>query len=398
MENKKVYLDNAATTQTAPEVLEAMLPFFSQNYGNASSFHFFGRQAKAALDEARIDTAKLLNASPEEIFFTGCGSEADNIAIFGTLAKAQKKGHIITSKIEHHAVLYSCQELQKRGFEVTYLDVDKGGVVSVEHLKNSLKEDTLLVSIMHANNEIGTIQPIVEISKILKNVNKNKKNPIYFHSDAVQSAGKIKLDVKELGVDLLSLAAHKFNGPKGVGALYVRKGTFIFPVMFGGHHENGLRPGTENIASIIGFSKALELSNSRIAVTHKKNLILREKLKDGILNSIPDTIINGSGHNSISCILNVSFKFIEGESLLLRLDMKGIAASAGSACATGSAEPSHVLSAIGLDAVSAQGSVRFSFGFYNTQEDVDYVLKVLPDIVESLRSMSPVYKKTSNSY
>jgi cysteine desulfurase len=395
MEYKKVYLDNSATTSVDPEVIKEMQPYFTDAYGNASSFHYFGRESKEALDNARAKTAKLLNAVPEEIFFTGCGTESDNIAIFGALNAYGKKGHIITSKIEHHAVLYSCKHLEENGYEVTYLDVDKDGVVSVEDFKKAVKDNTLLVSIMHANNEVGAIQPIEQISEALKKINSSRKDKIYFHTDSVQTAGKLRLDVQKLGVDLLAMSAHKFNGPKGVGALYVKKGTAISSITFGGHHENGLRPGTENIPCIVGFAKALEISNDKIEENDKHIFALREKLKKGILDTISDVIINGSGSKAVSNILNVSFKYIEGEALLLMLDMYGVAVSTGSACASGTSEPSHVLSAMHVDPAATQGAVRFSFGHYNTQEDVEYVLYVLQKVVNDLRSMSPVWNKKS---
>jgi cysteine desulfurase len=391
MEKRKVYLDNSATTPVAPEVIKEMQPYFGDIYGNPSSFHFFGRMAKTAIDKSREKVADLLNASPEEILFTGCGTESDNIAIFGLLNAYGKKGHIITTRIEHHAVLYSCRRLEELGYEVTYLNVDKDGVISVEDFKKAVKDNTILVSIMHANNEVGAIEPIEAIANELKKLNETRKNKIYFHTDAVQTAGKLRLDVKKLGVDMLAMSAHKFNGPKGIGVLYVKKGVKISPIMFGGHHENGLRPGTENTASIVGCAKALEISNAAIENNEKHILYLREKLKKGILEAIPEVTVNGSGARAVSNILNISFNYIEGEALLLMLDMEGIAVSTGSACASGSSEPSHVLSSMCVDPVAAQGAVRFSFGHYNTEEDVDYVLRILPKIVSNLRSMSPVW-------
>ncbi len=393
MEQRIVYLDNSATTVVDSEVIKEMQPYFSDIYGNASSFHYFGRQAKTALDNARKKMAVLLNSSPEEVFFTGCGTESDNIAIFGILNAYGEKGHVITSKIEHHAVFYSCKHLEASGYEVTYLDVDEYGVVSVEDFKKAVKDNTLLVTIMHANNEVGSIQPIEEIAAELKKINGKRKNKIYFHTDAVQTAGKLYLDVKKLGIDLLAISAHKFNGPKGVGALYIKNGTNISPITFGGHHESGLRPGTENIPYIFGLAKALEISNAKIKEYNKRVFALREKLKEGILNAVPEVIINGSGSRAVSNILNVSFNYIEGEALLLMLDIKGIAVSTGSACASGSSEPSHVLSAMGVNLVASQGAIRFSFGYHNTEEDVDYVLEVLPKVISSLRSMSPVWKQ-----
>lgn len=392
MEQKRVYLDNSATTKLAPEAIETMQPYFGEIYGNPSSFHYFGRQAKTAIDNSRAKIAELLNVSPEEIFFTGCGTESNNIAILGLL-NAYGKGHVITTRIEHHAVLYPCRHLEKVGYEVTYLGVDKEGIISIEDFKKAVKGNTLLVTIMHANNEVGSIQPIEAIGDEIKKINENRKNKIYFHTDAVQTAGKLCLDVKKLGVDMLTISAHKFNGPKGIGILYIKKGVKIYPVMFGGHHENGLRPGTENTASIVGCAKAFEIANTAIKENEKHTLYLREKLKKGILETIPEVSINASGIRSVSNILNVSFHYIEGEALLLMLDMKGIAVSTGSACASGSSESSHVLSSMCVDPVAAQGAIRFSFGRYNIEEDVDYVLEVLPKVVSELRAMSPVWNQ-----
>ncbi|MDR1086939.1 MAG: IscS subfamily cysteine desulfurase [Endomicrobium sp.] len=393
MEQKRVYLDNSATTKVAPEVIETMQPYFGEIYGNPSSFHYFGRQAKTVIDKSRVEIAELINACPEEIFFTGCGTESDNIAIFGLLNAYGGKGHIITTRIEHHAVLYPCRHLEEVGYEVTYLDVDKDGVISIEDFKKAVRGNTILVTIMHANNEVGSIQPIEAIADEIKKINENVKNKIYFHTDAVQTAGKLRLDVKKLDVDMLAMSAHKFNGPKGIGVLYVKKGVKIYPVMFGGHHESGLRPGTENIASIVGCAKAFEIANAAIKENEKHTLHLREKLKKGILETIPEVSINASGIRSVSNILNVSFNYIEGEALLLMLDMKGIAVSTGSACASGSSETSHVLSSMRVDPVAAQGAIRFSFGHYNREEDVDYVLEVLPKVVSDLRLMSPVWNQ-----
>ncbi|MDR1952618.1 MAG: cysteine desulfurase [Elusimicrobiota bacterium] len=386
----KVYLDNSATTAVDESVVDEMLPYFSKIYGNASSFHSFGRDAKMALEKARIKVAEILNAETDEIIFTGCGTESDNIAIFGTLNSFNKKGHIITTKIEHHAVLYCFEHLQKLGYETTYLNVDKTGRISIDEFKKSIRDDTLLVSIMHANNEVGTLQPIEEIGSIIKEINKTRKDKIYFHTDAVQSAGKIKLDVKKLGVDYLAISAHKFNGPKGVGVLYKKRGSNISSIMFGGHHENNLRPGTENIPCIMGLAKALENSVNSLEKNYSNILSLRNKLRDGIIKKIPNVLINGSDEYFLPNILNVSFNFIEGESLLARLDAKQIAASTGSACATGSL--SHVLAALGIDALAIQGAIRFSFGHNNTAEEIDYVLEVLPETVEGLRKMSPLWK------
>lgn len=391
MNKRKVYLDNSATTQVRKEVLDAMIPYFTEIYGNASSVHTYGQEAKQALTKSREKFAKLINAQfAEEIIFTSCGTESDNISIVGSLLANEGK-HIITSKIEHHAVLYTCQNLEKKGYKVDYISVNKSGRINLEELNNKITDDTVIVSIMHANNEIGVIEPIEEISKILEEKNKNRKNKILLHTDAVQTAGKLKLDVQKLGIDLLSVSGHKFYGPKGIGALYIRKGTKISPLFHGGHHEFGMRPGTENIAEIVGMTKALELANEELEEESKKIYTLRNKLMDGIVAKIPDVVINTDIKYAVPSVLSVSFNCIEGESLLLMLDVAQIAASAGSACATGSSEPSHVLSAIGATPIAAQGTLRFSLGRYNTQEDIDYVLDVLPKLVKKVRQMSPVW-------
>ncbi len=393
MNKRNVYLDNSATTQTRSEVITEMMPYFSNIYGNASSVHTYGQKAKAALTKARETFAKLINAqSPEEIIFTSCGTEADNIAIVGSLL-ANDGNHVITSKIEHHAVLFTCQNLEKHGYKADYISTNNIGRINIEELKSKITDDTVIVSIMHANNEIGVMEPIEEVSKILKDINKTRKNKILLHTDAVQTAGKIKLDVQKLGVDLLSVSGHKFYGPKGIGALYIRKGTKIEPLFHGGHHEFGMKPGTENVAGIVGMTKALELANLEMEKENRKIFYLRKKLADGIIEKIPEIVINTDIYSSVPNVLSVSFNYIEGETLLLMLDMAGIAASAGSACATGSAEPSHVLSAIGANPLAAQGTLRFSLGRYNTDEDIDYVLEVLPKLVERVRQMSPIWKK-----
>lgn len=393
MEKRNVYLDSSATTKVREEVLKEMLPYFTDVYGNASSVHTYGQQSKAALTGARETFAKLINAeSPEEIIFTSCGTESDNIAIVGSLL-ANEGNHVITSKIEHHAILFTCQNLEKKGYKADYISVDKIGRVNIEELKSKITDDTVIVSIMHANNEIGVIEPIEEISKVLKEINKTRKNKVLLHTDAVQTAGKLKLDVQKLGVDLLSVSGHKFYGPKGIGALYIRKGTKIEPLFHGGHHEFGMKPGTENVAEIVGMTKALELANKEMEQESKKIYELRNKLMNGIVEKIPEVVINTDIKYAVPSVLSVSFNYLEGESLLLMLDMAGIAASAGSACATGSAEPSHVLSAIGASPLAAQGTLRFSLGRYNTEEDIDYVLDVLPNIVEKVRKMSPVWEQ-----
>jgi cysteine desulfurase len=388
---KHIYLDNSSTTITDREVIMEMTPCFANFYGNASSFHSFGIQAKNILENSRVKISSYLNANAEEIIFTGSGTEANNIAILGILNALGKKGHIITSKIEHHSVLNVFKHLENSGYEVTYLNVDKNGIISIDELSKSIKENTLFISVMYVNNEVGSIEPIKEISALISKINQNRSDKIYFHTDAVQAAGKMPIDVKALGIDLLSLSAHKFNGPKGIGVLYIKNGINIEPIMFGGHHENALRPGTENIPYIAGLAKALELSAENMKENTKIVSVLNEKLKNGILKLIPQVSVNGNSDNCLPYVLNISFNYIEGEALLLKLDMAGIAVSTGSACTSGSLGSSHVLAAMGVEPISAQGAVRFSFGHHNTQQDIDYVLEVLPKIVEGLRAMSPVW-------
>ncbi|MGB4614430.1 MAG: cysteine desulfurase NifS [Limnochordia bacterium] len=382
---KAVYLDHAATTPMRDEVIEAMMPYFKEKFGNASSVYSFGREARKALDEARQATAGIINADFNEIIFTGGGSEANNLAIKGAAWEYRHKGkHLITSSIEHHAVLHPMQQLEKEGFEVTYLPVDDQGLVSVEEFANALRGDTILVSIMHANNEIGVIQPIAQIGAICK------ERGILFHTDAVQTAGLLDIDVKKLNVDMLTMSAHKLYGPKGVGALYVRKGVRLVPLIQGGGHENRRRAGTENVPGIVGMAKALELAAAEREVVTPRIQKLRDRLLEGILN-IPHTRLNGSRTERLPNNINVSIEFIEGESLLLNLDLKGIAASSGSACTSGSLDPSHVLLAIGLSHEVAHGSLRLTLGRDNTDADVDSVLETLPPIVERLREMSPLF-------
>jgi cysteine desulfurase len=385
----KVYLDNSSTTAVDKEVVSAMQPYFSQIYGNPSTMHNFGSLAHAALSSARQTVADIISAESDEIIFTGCGTESDCLTLFGIVSAYEKKAHIITTKIEHHAVLNTALAIQKMGHDVTFLNVDKEGRVNIDDVKNAIRENTILISIMQANNEVGTLEPIEEIGMLLREINKTRAQKIYYHTDAVQSISKIDINVKKLGIDLLSASAHKFNGPKGCGFLYIKKGTNINPIMFGGHQESGLRPGTENVPSIVGLASALSIATADEA-SRKTIHALRKKLQDGISAKIPQVFFNGSQKYTVGNILNVSFNCIEGEALLARLDAKGIAASTGSACATGS--PSHVLEALGVDPILAQGSVRFSFGRYNTQEEIDYVLEVLPPVVEGLRNMSPLWK------
>ncbi|HZJ57625.1 MAG TPA: cysteine desulfurase NifS [Clostridia bacterium] len=383
---KNIYLDHAATTFTKKEVLNAMLPYYTQDYGNPSSIHTFGRQAQRAVDEARERTSKVLNAKFGEIFFTGGGTEADNWAIKGVaLANMDRGRHIITSSVEHHAVLYTCEFLEKMGFEVTYLPVDRYGMVDPSDIEKSIRQDTILVSVMFANNEIGTVQPIREIGGI------TQKKGVYFHTDAVQAIGCADIDVNEMNIDLLSLSAHKFYGPKGIGALFIRKGTRITPLQHGGAQERNQRAGTENIPGIVGLGKAIELAHTNMKENNKRLLRLRDRLIGGIMDRIDNVILNGHPVDRLPGNINLSFEYIEGESLLLSLDMKGIAASSGSACTSGSLDPSHVLLAIGLSHEIAHGSLRITLGDDNTEGDVDYVLEVLPPIVKRLREMSPLF-------
>lgn len=382
----KVYLDHAATTPVAREVLEAMIPFFSDKFGNASSLHAYGREARKALEESREKVAKLINAEPEEIIFTGSGTESDNLAIKG-IAFLHGKGHIITSSIEHPAVLETCRYLQRKGFEVTFLPVDKYGTVDVDGLEEAIREDTILISIMHANNEIGTIEPIEEIGKIAR------KNNIIFHTDAVQSVGKIEVDVKKINVDLLSMSSHKIHGPKGVGALYIRKGVKIEPVLHGGGHERGLRSSTENIAGIVGFAKACEIAGSRMEKDAEKMMKLRDKIIKEVLK-IEETYLTGHPTKRLPNHASFYFRGIEGESLVLMLDSKGIATSTASACSSKKLQPSHVLLATGIKPEDAHGSLRVTLGRENTEEEIDYFLEVLPQIVEDLRKISPMWYKS----
>ncbi|NLI60538.1 MAG: cysteine desulfurase NifS [Clostridiales bacterium] len=390
---KSVYLDHAATTNTKKEVLDEMLPYFVEEYGNPSSIHSYGRQAKKAIDKAREKVARALNARFEEIFFTGGGTEADNWAIKGVALANQNKGkHIITSAIEHHAVLFTCEYLEKRGFEVTYLPVDSYGLVDPKEVEKAIRPDTSLISIMFANNEIGTIQPIKEIGKIAK------EKGVYFHTDAVQAIGQVDIDVNDMNIDLLSLSGHKIYGPKGIGALYVRKGTRLTPLLHGGTQERNRRAGTENIPGIIGLGKAVEIAYENMEKNNQHLLRLRDRLIEGIMERIEDVTLNGHPTSRLPGNVNMSFRYIEGESLLLSLDMKGIAASSGSACTSGSLDPSHVLLAIGLSHETAHGSLRMTLGDDNTDEDIDYVLETLPPIVKRLREMSPLFVQEKGGY
>jgi cysteine desulfurase len=384
-----IYFDHAATTYVKPEVFEAMKPYFLEEYGNASSLYSIGRSNRKAVEEARAKVAKCLGASePGEIYFTASGTEADNWAIKGAALASRKKGgkHIITSAIEHPAVMESCRYLEKEGFEVTWIKVDEEGFVNPADVENAIRPDTAIVSIMMANNEIGTIQPIKRISEV------TKKHGVLFHTDAVQAAGNIPLDVKDLGVDMMSISAHKFYGPKGIGALYVRKGVRLENLIHGGHQERGKRSGTENVPGIVGMATAFELAVGHLGEYAEKTASLRDKALDLIMERIPHVRLNGPRINRLPGNLNLSFRFIEGESLLLMLDMKGIKASSGSACSSGSLDPSHVLMAIGLPHEIAHGSLRLTFGEANTEAQVEYLVECLENTVTKLREMSPLYE------
>lgn len=388
MDKRFVYADNAATTKVSDIVLNAMLPYFSEHYGNASSIYEMGRNAKRALELSREKVAKALSCEPNEIYFTSCGSEADNWAIKGVCEKLGPKGkkHIITSVFEHHAVLHTCEALERRGFEVTYIPVDEKGIVKLNELKNAIREDTATVSIMFANNEIGTIQPIKEIADICK------ERRVIFHTDAVQAIGNVEINVKELGVDLLSLSGHKIHAPKGVGALYIRKGLVLPNFIHGGAQERNKRGGTENVASIVGLGVAMEEAVKDIPQRVERVTRLRNRLIDGILQ-LPHTRLNGDREKRLCGNCNISIEGVEGEALLLMLDMHGICASSGSACTSGSLDPSHVLLALGLSHEVAHGSLRLSISDETTDEDVDYILEVMPKVVNRLREMSPLWEK-----
>ncbi len=391
METKRIYVDHSATTPVRPEVLDSMLPYFTQNYGNPSTVYAEGRTAKKAISDAREQVARAIGANADEIYFTGSGTEADNWAIRGVaMANKHRGNHIITSAVEHHAVLHTCMALEKEGFEVTYLPVDEYGMVSAEAVKNAICDKTILVSIMTANNEIGTIMPIAEIGKAVK------EKGIVFHTDAVQAIGMMNIDVNELNVDLLSLTGHKFYGPKGSGALYVRKGTKLATFVTGGGQERSKRAGTENVPAIVGLGKAIELATEDIEGHNKKLSAMRDRFISRVLDEIPYTRLNGHPTERMASNANISFEFIEGESLLLMLDMKGISASSGSACTSGSLDPSHVLLAIGLKHETAHGSLRVTFGNSNTIEDADKIVDELKGIVARLREMSPLYEAVKN--
>lgn len=383
---RKVYLDNAATTALSPKVLEQMMPYLTAIYGNPSSPHSFGQEARKGVEHARDQVAKALNALPEEIIFTGCGTESDNTVLFGVAERYAKKGnHIITTNVEHHAILHTCEALEKRGIEVTYLPVDENGMVTAEQVADAITDKTILVSIMFANNEVGTIMPIAEIGKVCR------ERGVLFHTDAVQAVGHVPIDVKAMNIDLLSLSAHKFHGPKGVGALYMKKGVRLPAYVMGGAQERNHRAGTENVAGIVGLGAAIELATENLVESAARMTKLRDKLIAGIAARIPEVKLNGHPTLRLPNNVNYSIKYIEGESILLMLDMNGIAASSGSACTSGSLDPSHVLLALGLTHEVAHGSVRLTLSDETTEEDIDYVLDVLPKVAERLRAMSPLY-------
>ena len=393
---RRVYLDHNATTPVDPQVLEAMLPFFCDDFGNASSIHSFGQRTRAAVEQARESVAALVGARPAEIVFTSGGTESDNQAIFGVVAAAvgastalgaSSRKHVITTQIEHHAVLNACQALEQSGVEVTYLPVSWEGLVDPDDVRRAIRPDTVLITVMHANNELGTIQPIEEIGRIAAEAD------VYLHTDAVQSAAKVPLDVERLGVDLLSISGHKLYAPKGVGALYVRKGTRMKPLLYGGHHERDRRPGTENVAGIVGLGRASELAREKLSAEPARLAALRDRLEQGLLEQVPHAHGNGSRVHRTPNTANIAFPFVEGEALVIALDLKGLACSTGAACSSGAIEPSHVLTAIGLPPEEARASLRFSLGRDNTEEDVEFALSVVLPVVERLRELSPVYKR-----
>ncbi|MEW6676117.1 MAG: cysteine desulfurase NifS [Nitrospirota bacterium] len=386
-----IYLDNNATTAVPPEVLDAMLPYLKELYGNPSSMHTFGGQLHRKVEEARAKVAHLINAEPEEIIFTSCGTESDNTAIMSAVESLPSRRHIITTRVEHPAVLNFCKHLARKGYRVTFLSVNKQGQLNMDELLKVLDEDTVIVSIMYANNETGVIFPIMEIAEILK------ERGILFHTDAVQAVGKIPIDLKKLPVDMLSLSGHKLHAPKGVGALYVRKGTRFYPYIIGGHQEHGRRAGTENVASIIGLGKTCELAGEKLSqeITYLKGL--RDKLENALLKSCPDVRINGDINNRLPNTTNLSFEYVEGEAILLRLNEYSICASSGSACTSGSLEPSHVLRAMGVPFTAIHGSIRFSLSRYNTEAEIDRVIKIMPGLIKELRQLSPFGRESAKS-
>lgn len=388
MEKRIVYADNSATTNISDEVFEAMLPYLKDQYGNASSIYKLGRDAQKAIEESRAKVAKALNADPKEIFFTSCGTESDNWAIRGVCEKLKAKGknHIITSVFEHHAILHTCQYMERQGYEVTYIPVSDKGLINPEDIRNAITDKTAIVSIMYANNEIGTIQPIEEIAEICH------KKKVIFHTDAVQAVGNVEIDVKKQGIDMLSLSGHKIHAQKGIGAIYIKRGLVLPNLIYGGGQERGKRPGTENTAAIVGLGRAMEIAVQGIPEKNERVTKMRNRLIDGLL-TIPNTRLNGDREKRLAGNCNISFEGVEGESLLLKLDEHGIMASSGSACTSGSLDPSHVLLSLGLKHEVAHGSLRLSINNQNTEEDIDYILEWVPKVIEELRSMSPVWEK-----
>jgi cysteine desulfurase len=389
---KRVYLDHNATTPVEPEVLDAMLPYLSAEFGNAASIHSFGQRARAAVETSRESVAALLGARPQEIVFTSGGTESDNHAIFGIVeAAGGHEKHVITTDIEHEAVLNTCQALEKQGVSVTYLSVDREGLIDLEALRRAIRPETVFISIMHANNELGTLEPLEEIGRIAAEAD------VYFHTDAVQSAGKLPIDVKAMRVDLLSLSGHKFYAPQGIGALYIKSGTRLRQLLYGGHHQRGFRPGTENVAGIVGLGKAAEMARAALAQDAKRIRALRDKLEEGLLARVPDSSVNGARAPRTPNTTNLLFPGLEGEALVIALDLKGLACSTGAACSSGALEPSHVLTAIGLPPEDARASLRFSLGRHTTAEDIDFALQVVPAAVAQLRELSPTYRKVAEA-
>ncbi len=397
----RVYLDYNATTPVEPEVLDAMLPYFSGEFGNAASIHSPGQRARAAVETAREQVAASIGARAQEIVFTSGGTESDNHAVFGVVGQAflpvsssrnaASFPHVITTAIEHEAVLNACQALEKSGVRVTFLATNREGQISLSELRQAVRPETVLITVMHANNELGTVQPLEEIGRIAK------ERDIYFHTDAVQSAGKVPIDANKLGVDLLSLSAHKFYGPKGIGALYIRSGTRLRQLLYGGHHQRGFRPGTENVAGIVGLGKAAEIARESLAADARRVSTLRNRLEQGLLASVPHARVNGGAASRTPNTTNLVFPGVEGEALLIALDLKGLACSTGAACSSGAVEPSHVLTAIGLPPEEARASLRFSLGRHTTEQEIDFALQVVPSAVEQLRELSPTYPKVAEA-
>jgi cysteine desulfurase len=386
-----IYADNNATTQVAPEVLEEMLPYFHELYGNPSSMHSFGGQVAERLREGRKKVARLIGATPDEILFTSCGTESDNTAIRAAIASYPDKKHIVTTRVEHPAVKNLCEHLGRHGYQVTFLPVDRHGRLDLEHLRKALSSDTAIVSIMWANNETGVIFPIEEIAGMAR------ETGVVFHTDAVQAVGKVPIDMGQVSVDMLSLSGHKLHAPKGIGALYVRKGTKFSPFLIGGHQEGGRRGGTENVPSIIGLGKACELALEHLGEENERVKFLRDKLENGILEQIPSAMVNGDREHRLPNTTSISFEYVEGEAILLMMNELGICASSGSACTSGSLEPSHVLRAMGVPFTAAHGSIRFSLSIYNTEEDIDFIIEKLPPIIERLRELSPFWDKSKTA-